>query len=125
MQVGVLFQFKLSANLRMTLDNQYNRSFYDMTGYVNNVETLLVKSLIASSPTKTASMLQEAWSRRIWRKQILGNCLFLKQIVETTSRFLTQVGDLAFALNNQNMEGKNLTDDNTRQLNSCMVTQQH
>jgi len=39
--------------------NQYNRAFYEMVGYVNNVEVLLLKSLICNSPEKTAQTMQE------------------------------------------------------------------
>ncbi len=55
------YQYKSSMELRQMLDNQYNRSFFDMVGYVENVESLLSKAMITSTPQKTASVLQEAW----------------------------------------------------------------
>ena len=104
-----LYQYKHGANLRQELDNQYNRSFYDMVGYVNNVDTLLAKAMITSTPTKTASILQEAWRQANLAQTNLGQLPVSQPVLANTSKFLTQVGDLAYALNNQNMQGKPLT----------------
>jgi spore germination protein len=106
-----IYQYKHAANLRQELDNQYNRAFYDMTGYVNNVEVLLVKSLISSSPSKTATTMQEAWRQANLAQTNLGQLPVSQQVLANTSKFLTQVGDLAYSINNQNMEGKQLTEE--------------
>jgi spore germination protein len=106
-----IYQYKHAANLRQELDNQYNRAFYDMIGYVNNVEVLLVKSLIASTPNKTAATLQEAWRQANMAQTDLGQLPVSQQVLANTSKFLTQVGDLAYSLNNQNMGGKALSDE--------------
>jgi len=104
-------QYKKVADLRQELDNQYNRAFYDMIGYVNNVETLLVKSMITSTPEKTASILQEAWRQANLAQTNLGQLPVSQPVLANTSKFLTQVGDLAYSLNNQNLSGKPLKDD--------------
>jgi germination protein YpeB len=104
-------QYRHAAQLRQQLDNQYNRAFYDMTGYVNNVEVLLVKSLIASTPIKAASTLQEAWRQANLAQTNLGQLPVDQHVLANTSKYLTQVGDLAYSLNNQNMSGKQLNDD--------------
>ena len=104
-------QYKKAADLRQELDNQYNRAFYDMIGYVNNVETLLVKSMITSTPEKTASILQEAWRQANLAQTNLGQLPVSQPVLANTSKFLTQVGDLAYSLNNQNLDGKPLKDD--------------
>lgn len=106
-----IYQYKHAANLRQELDNQYNRAFYDMTGYVNNVEVLLIKSLICSTPSKTAATLQEAWRQANLAQSNLGQLPVSQQVLANTSKFLTQVGDLAYSINNQSMDGKKLTDE--------------
>lgn len=106
-----IYQYKHAANLRQELDNQYNRAFYDMTGYVNNVEVLLIKSLISSTPTKTAATLQEAWRQANMAQTNLGQLPVSQQVLANTSKFLTQVGDLSYSINNQSMDGKKLTDE--------------
>jgi spore germination protein len=106
-----IYQYKHAANLRQELDNQYNRSFYDMVGYVDNVQTLLAKSLITSTPLKTATTMQEAWRQANLAQTNLGQLPVSQPVLASTSKFLTQVGDLSFSLNNQNIKGKPLTGD--------------
>lgn len=106
-----IYQYKHAANLRQELDNQYNRAFYEMVNYVDNVEVLLMKSLITNTPTKTAATLQEAWRQANLAQTNLGQLPVSQNVLANTSKFLTQVGDLSFSLNNQNMSGKPLNDD--------------
>lgn len=101
-----IYQYKHAANLRQELDNQYNRAFYDMVGYVRNVETLLAKSLITATPTRTATMLQEAWRQSNLAQTNLGQLPVSQPVLANTSKFLIQVGDLSNTLNTQNMKGK-------------------
>lgn len=105
-----MYQYKHSGNLRQELDNQYNRAFFDMAGYVRNVEVLLVKSLITSSPQKTASTLQEAWRQANLAQYNLGQLPISSGVLANTSKFLTQVGDFSYSMNNQNLQGKPLSD---------------
>jgi germination protein YpeB len=106
-----VYQYKHAAELRQELDNQYNRAFYDMVSYVGNVQTLLAKSLITSTPTKTSTILQEAWRQSDLAQTNLGQLPVSQPVLANTSKFLTQVGDLSNTLNNQNMRGKPLSSD--------------
>jgi len=106
-----IYQYKHAASLRQQLDNQYNRAFYDMIGYVNNVETLLIKSLITSTPEKTSATLQEAWRQANFAQAYLGQLPVSQHILANTSKFLSQVGDFAYSLNNSTMGGKNISDE--------------
>ena len=66
------YQYKRASQYRQELDNRYNSALYDMVGYVNNVEVLLIKSLISSTPERTASTLQEAWRQANLAQTNLG-----------------------------------------------------
>lgn len=105
-----IYQYKHASNLRQELDNQYNRAFYDMSGYVHNIEVLLAKSMITSTPAKTAATLQEAWRQANLAQTNLGQMPVSQPVLANTSKFLTQVGDLSYSLNNQNMSGKPLSE---------------
>lgn len=106
-----IYQYKNAADLRQELDNQYNRAFYDMIGYVNNVEVLLMKSMLTSTPEKTASVMQEAWRQANLAQTNLGQLPVTQHVLANTSKFLTQVGDLIYSLNNQSMQGKPINED--------------
>jgi spore germination protein len=111
-----LYQYRHAASLRQELDNRYNNAFYDMVGYVRNVEVLLIKALVASTPTKAAETLQEAWRQANLAQTNLGQLPIDQPVLANTSKFLSQVGDLAYSLNNQNMGGKQLTDEQYKTL---------
>jgi spore germination protein len=106
-----IYQYKHAANLRQELDNQYNRAFYDMVGYVNNVDTLLAKSMISTTTTKTAGTLQEAWRQANLAQTNLGQLPVSQPVLASTSKFLTQIGDLSYTLNTQSIKGKELSGD--------------
>ena len=106
-----IYQYKNAADLRQELDNQYNRSFYEMVGYVNNVETLLAKSMVSTTTEKTAITLQEAWKQATLAQTNLGQLPVSQPVLASTSKFLTQVGDMSLSLDNQNIRGKQLDED--------------
>ena len=106
-----IYQFKHAANLRQELDGQYNRAFYEMVGYVNNVETLLAKSMVSTTTERTAITLQEAWKQADLAQTNLGQLPVTQPVLASTSKFLNQVGDLSLALDNQNIKGKSLNDE--------------
>lgn len=106
-----VYQYRHAADLRQELDSQYNRAFYEMVGYVNNVETLLAKSMVSTTTDRTAITLQEAWKMADLAQTNLGQLPVSQPVLASTSKFLNQVGDLSLALDNQNIKGKALSDE--------------
>lgn len=106
-----IYQYRHAAELRQELDSQYNRAFFEMVGYVNNVETLLAKSMVCTTTDKTAITLQEAWKHADLAQTNLGQLPVSQPVLASTSKFLNQLGDLSLALDNQNIKGKPLSDE--------------
>lgn len=105
-----IYQYKHAADIRQELDNQYNRAFYEMVGYVQNVELLLMKGLVASTPEMAAETLQDAWHQANLAQTNLGQLPITQDVLANTSKFLSQVGDFAYALDRQNINGKGIDD---------------
>jgi germination protein YpeB len=103
-----IYQYKRAADLRQELDNQYNRAFYEMIGYVQNVEVLLMKSMVSSTPEMAAETLQAAWHQANLAQTNLGQLPITQEVLANTSKFLSQVGDFAYALDRQNINGKGI-----------------
>jgi len=104
-----IYQYKRAADLRQELDNQYNRAFFEMVSYVNNVESLLAKSMVSTTTDRTAITLQEAWRQAGLAQTNLGQLPVSQPVLASTSKFLTQVSDLSLSLDNQNIRGKSLS----------------
>lgn len=103
-----IYQYKRAADLRQELDNQYNRAFYEMIGHVQNVEVLLMKSMVSSTPQMAAETLQEAWRQANLAQTNLGQLPITQEVLANTSKFLSQVGDFAYSLDRQNINGKGI-----------------
>ncbi len=113
-----IYQYKRAADLRQELDNQYNRAFYEMVGHVQNVEVLLMKSMVSSTPQMAAETLQEAWRQANLAQTNLGQLPITQDVLANTSKFLSQVGDFALTLDRQNINGKGINEKQFKTLES-------
>ncbi|HEY5584444.1 MAG TPA: germination protein YpeB [Ruminiclostridium sp.] len=104
------YQNKMLKDLQIQTGNQYSRAFLDLADYVDNVEVLLAKSLVTSTPLSTSAMLEEVWRQANLAQTNMGQLPVSPPILEKTSNFLTQVGDLAYALNTKTLNGTPLSD---------------
>ncbi|QNU68675.1 germination protein YpeB [Ruminiclostridium herbifermentans] len=105
------YQNKQLTALRIQNENQYNRAFLDLTNYVDDLEVLLAKSLVTSTPKSTSAMLEEVWRQSNLAQENMGQLPVSPPILEKTSNYLTQVGDLAYALNTKTLNGTPLSDE--------------
>ena len=53
--------YKKQREYRQASENSYNLAFYELVGYVQNVEAYLAKSIISSTPEKSADTLTNLW----------------------------------------------------------------
>ncbi len=103
------YNYRRAADLRQELDSQYNRAFFEMVGYVHNVESLLAKSMVSTTRERTAITLQEAWRQAGLAQTNLGQLPISQPVLASTFKFLTQLSDLSLSLDNQNIRGKPLS----------------
>ena len=99
--VFAIYQFKQKQNLEIQLDNQYARSFYEMTEYVENIETDLRKSMLVSSPAQLAQLAGNIYRTSNSAKACLG---------ELPTGAL-QVGDYTYVLSQNAINGENISDE--------------
>ena len=105
------YQNRQLNDLKIMMDNQYSRAFLDLTEYVDNLEVLLAKSMVTSTPQGTSTMLEEVWREANLAQTNMGQLPVAPPILEKTSNFLTQVGDMAYAYNTKTLNGLPLSDN--------------
>ncbi|PYG89028.1 germination protein YpeB [Ruminiclostridium sufflavum DSM 19573] len=110
------YQNKQLTALKIQTENQYNRAFMDLTNYVDDLEVLLAKSLITSTPKSTSAMLEDVWRQANLAQENMGQLPVSPPILEKTSNYLTQVGDMAYALNTKTLNGTSLSDEEYQNL---------
>lgn len=111
-----IYTYKKQRDFRRASENSYNAAFFELVGYVQNVETYLAKSLISSSAEHGAETLTN-----VWREANLA-CSYLSQLpvdsheLEKTAKFLNQVSDYSYSLFRKNIDGQKLSDEDMKNL---------
>jgi len=100
------YQHHRAVLLRRQLDAQYNRAFYEMTGYVQDIEVLLSKAMLTSSPQKAADIMKDIWHRAELVSTNLGQLPVQQGALVNTQKFISQVGDYAKTITGQNVKGQ-------------------
>ena len=97
-------------------ENEYNRAFYEVVDYVQNVKTYLAKSMISKSAEHGAEMLTHVWKEADLAQTYLGMLPIESQELENTEKFLNQVSEYSYALSRKNIEGDGLNDEDVNKM---------
>lgn len=100
------YQYNRAVQLRRDLDNAYSRAFYEMVGYVENVQIMLAKAQMVSTPELSASTLKDVWRESGMAASNLGQLPISVGVLANTEKFLYQVSDISQAISKQNTAGK-------------------
>ncbi len=99
-----------------TSENSYNSAFYQLTDYVQNVETYLAKSLISTTPEHGAETLTNLWREANLAQTYLSMLPIESQELENTEKFLNQVSDYSYSLSRKNIYNESLSDEDLSNL---------
>lgn len=100
---------KSTKALAADRENQYNRAFHDMTDYINDIDILLTKAQIASSPAEMATISGDIFRQSAEAKSALGQLPSSEIQLENTSKFLSQVGDYTYVLSQNMINGNGIS----------------
>ena len=114
--IFAVYQYNKSKNLQISLDNQYARSFYEMTEYIGNIETDLRKSMLVSSPSQLASLSGNIYRMSNSAKACLGALPTSTIQLDNTSKFLSQVGDYTYVLAQNAIKGEKISEEQYKSL---------
>lgn len=128
----IAYIMKEKSQLAQTLSNSYSQSFYELLEYSNNVETLLAKAQISSTPEYSAKTLTEVWREANLAENSLSKIPITHMTLTNANKFLNQVSDYSYSLTNKTIENKSLTEeefknikmlyDNCKILNQTLAT---
>ena len=94
-----------------TKENDYNRAFYEVVDYVQNVKTYLAKTMVSKSAEHGAEMLTHVWREANLAQSYVGMLPIESQELENTEKFLNQVSEYSYALSRKNIDGEALTEE--------------
>lgn len=109
-----LFAGQMTKNFKtekQLAENSYNRSFYDMNGYVKNVEVLLIKQLITNTPAQSTSNLADIWRQSNLAQENLSSLPIDQSALGNTQKFLSQLSDYTYSLMKKSIRGEKITNE--------------
>ena len=97
--------------LSNTVNSSYDRAFFELTDYVNNIDSLLSKAQMASSPAQLASVSNEIFMQSAAAKACFGQLPQENINLEQTAGFLSQVGDYTYVLSQNMINGTEISEE--------------
>lgn len=104
------YQYNRAVLLKRQLNNTYNRAFYELVDYVSNVEILLLKTLMTSSPEMTVTTLRDVTQEARAAASNLSQLPVSVGVLSNTEKFLSQVSDLSQSLAKKTTMGMAIDD---------------
>lgn len=106
-----IYIYNQNKEYKQVVKNQYNMAFYELVGYVENVEVLLAKSLLTTSPDYSAQTLTEVWRDANLAQSYISQIPMNNEDISYTSKFLNQVSDYSYSLARKSIKDTPLTQE--------------
>ncbi len=111
-----IYTYQKQREYREVAENDYNMAFYELIGYMEEVETYLAKSTITSTPAHGAKTLAHVWREADLAGVYLAQIPINNEGLSNTEKFLNQVSDYSYSLSMKNINGEELTDEELKNL---------
>ncbi len=112
------YEFFRARAYKNSLEDTYNRAFFELTDYVDDIDTLLAKSMLATSAGEMASISQELSVQANSAKSCLAQLPITEVQLDKTEKFLSQVGDYTFTLSQSLINKNSISEEEYESLNS-------
>lgn len=110
------YAFKLKEKYSNLNNNNYTEAFSNLVNYMNTIENYLAKSMISKGSEQATKTLTEIWKNSDLAIVYLSRIPLSQEGLSQTSRFLNQVSDYSYSLSRKSIEGKELTENDFKNL---------
>lgn len=100
------------------VQDEYNKSMYEMVGYIQNVEYELAKLQVSSTKDFVSQSLADIWRESNLAKANLEALPIEQNSMANSSKFLSQVSDFSYSLMKKSIAGQLPTDEEREQINT-------
>jgi len=104
-------QFFVANALRRQIKAGYQRSIYELNGYISQIGMNLEKNLVSTSPNQIMQLSSEIWRLSGAAKSSLSQLPLSKYNIEQLHKYLSQVGDYVYSLSRKVVGGQTITDE--------------
>ena len=110
------YNFNKRKELRLEVENQYQRAFHELVGYVDGIKTQVDKGVLAGSPAQLATISAEIFRQSTAAKACLGQLPTSTIQLDKTAKFLSQVGDYTYVLSQNSINGEEISTEEYKNL---------
>ena len=104
-----IYDSQKSKKIEQTLNDTYERNFYDLVEYTDNVEVSLAKAQISNSAEYGAKNLSDIWRKADLAVSCLSQLPVSHQTLEQAEKFLNQLSDYSYSLAQKTFENHPLS----------------
>lgn len=121
--VAMSFYLKIrNKELMQTLSNSYDKAFYELVEYTQNVEILLAKAQISNTSSYSAKTLNNIWRKADLAQASLSQIPTDNNVLNTAVKFFNQLSDYSYSLANKLIDGEDLKEEDYENLNDYYET---
>lgn len=102
--------------LEISVENNYDKAFFELTDYVGDIDVLLTKAQLASTSSQLAAISNEIFMQAAEAKSCFGELPQGNVNLEKTAKFLAQVGDYTYVLSQNMINGDGISDEEYKTL---------
>lgn len=103
---------------KQSLNDSYNRAFFELSDYVDDIDTLLAKGMLSTSAGEMATLSQKLSIQSAAAKSCLAQLPTANTQLDKTGKFLSQVGDYTYTLSQSLIDKKTITEEEYENLNA-------
>ncbi|MDR0930896.1 MAG: germination protein YpeB [Clostridiales bacterium] len=111
-----IYQYKRSVDYKNLAESNYQRAFFEMSDYINNVDTSLAKVMLSRDPKQLSALSVELFRNAAFAQSSLGQLPLNSVDTENIAKYLTQVGDYTYSLSRKVSSGEYLSDEDRASL---------
>ncbi len=112
------YEFYRARRYEAAVQNNYNRAFFELNDYVDDINTLIAKGLAVNSPAHFAEISAELSRQSAAAKECIAQLPLSGVSLDNTEKFLSQVGDYSFYLSKNALYDTAITEEEYENLAS-------
>ena len=113
----LLYDVFMTGSGEGMLSNVYSKSFYDLVGYVDNIDVNLSKLTASQDNDNKQRILCDIIVQANLAEADIATLPLEENSKQSTEKYMNQLGDFSKYLNNKLIEGDSLTEDDEKILN--------
>lgn len=102
-------QYQIRNQYEVTLENHYQRLFYDVKKHVEDIQVSMSKALVAGTIERNILIFSEIMNDANFAQDKLGQLPIEHAEVANTEKFLTQAADYSYYLIQRHLDGEDIT----------------